>query len=187
MHELETIADPASRTSAKELVQLLMELHGMGLERILGIVFQSGDAGARIIDDLGGDRLVSSLLILYGLHPDDLQTRVERKLEQIGPTLHQMGAEAKLVTANGGDVRVRVRVEGHGCGSTKQTVQTAVEEAIYEAAPDLTSLKVEGLESLAESGFVAVEKLRGSTPLAGSSLPSSSTMGSNISLSEGMD
>ena len=187
VHEFETIADPASRTSAKELVQLLMELHGMGLERILGIVFQSGDAGARIIDDLGGDRLVSSLLILYGLHPDDLQTRVERKLEQIGPTLHQMGAEAKLVTANGGDVRVRVRVEGHGCGSTKQTVQTAVEESIYEAAPDLTSLKVEGLESLAESGFVAVEKLRGSTPLAGSSLPSSSTMGSNISLSEGMD
>ena len=58
VHELETIADPASRTSAKELVQLLMELHGMGLERILGIVFQSGDAGARIIDDLGGDRQI---------------------------------------------------------------------------------------------------------------------------------
>ena len=62
VHDLETIADPASRAAAKELVQLLMELHGTGLERILEIVFQSGDAGSRIMDDLGQDQLVSSLL-----------------------------------------------------------------------------------------------------------------------------
>ena len=146
VHDLETIADPASRAAAKELVQLLMELHGTGLERILEIVFQSGDAGHRIIDDLGEDRLVSSLLILYGLHPDDLQTRVERKLAQIDSKLHKMGAEAKLVIVNGGDVRVQVRMEGHGCGSSTRTVQSAVEEAMYEAAPDLTSLTIEGLE-----------------------------------------
>jgi Fe-S cluster biogenesis protein NfuA len=187
VHDLETIADPASRAAAKELVQLLMELHGTGLERILEIVFQSGDAGARIIDDLGEDRLVSSLLILYGLHPEELQTRVERKLAQIESKLHKMGADAKLISVIGGDVRVRVSVEGHGCGSTGRTVQTAVEEAIYEAAPDLTSLTVEGLESPAESGFVAVEKLLGSSPLVSSSPSRSSTMGSTVSLSEGMD
>ena len=83
VHDLETIGDPASRAAAKELVQLLMDLHGTGLERILEIVFQSGDSGARIIDELGQDQLVSSLLVLYGLHPDELQTRVERKLQQI--------------------------------------------------------------------------------------------------------
>lgn len=189
VHDLETIADPASRSAAKELVQLLMELHGTGLERILEIVFQSGDTGPRIIDELGQDRLVSSLLILYGLHPEELQTRVERKLEQIGSKLHKMGAEAKLVSASGGDVRVRIKVEGHGCGSTGGTAQAAVEEAIYEAAPDLISLTVERLESPAESGFVAIEKLLGSAPLVGSSLPnsSSSTIRSTVLLSEGMD
>ena len=56
VHDLETIADPASRVAAKELVQLLMDLHGTGLERILDIVFQSGDTGANIIDELGEDR-----------------------------------------------------------------------------------------------------------------------------------
>ena len=189
VHDLETIADPASRAAAKELVQLLMELHGTGLERILEIVFQSGDTGPRIIDHLGQDRLVSSLLILYGLHPEELQTRVERKLEQIGSKLHKMGAEAKLVSASGGDVRVQIKVEGHGCGSTGGTAQAAVEEAIYEAAPDLISLTVERLESPAESGFVAIEKLLGSAPLVGSSLPnsSSSTIRSTVLLSEGMD
>jgi len=187
VHDLETIADPASRSAAKELVQLLMELHGTGLERILEIIFQSGDSGPQIIDDLGQDQLVSSLLILYGLHPEELQTRVERKLAQIDSKLHKMGAEAKLVGVSGGDVRVQVKVEGHGCGSTRRTVQTAVEEAIYEAAPDLTSLAVEGLESPGETGFVAIEKLLGPTPLVGSSFPNSSTVGSTISLSEGMD
>jgi hypothetical protein len=146
VQELETVADPAARAAAKQLVQYLMDLHGTGLERILEIVFQSGDGGARIIDELGNDPLVSSLLILYGLHPDDLQTRVERKLQQIVSKLHRMGAEARLVGVDGGAVRA------------------TVEEEIYNAAPDLTSLVIEGLEEHAASGFVGVEKLLGPSP-----------------------
>jgi Fe-S cluster biogenesis protein NfuA len=180
VHDLETIADPAVRAAAKELVQLLMDLHGTGLERILEIVFQSGESGSRIIDDLGQDQLVSSLLVLYGLHPDELQTRVERKLGQIVSKLHKIGAEAKLVSVSGGDVRVRVRVDGHGCGSTSRTVQATVEEALYEAAPDMTSLVVEGLEEPADSGFIAIEKLLGSATQAAAPLPSSATIHSTV-------
>ena len=56
---------------------------------------------------------------------------------------------------------MRVSIEGHVCGSTTQNVKAAVEEAIYEAAPDLTSLVVEGLEEPAASGFVAMDALLG--------------------------
>jgi Fe-S cluster biogenesis protein NfuA len=164
VNDLETIADPASRAGAKELVQLLMDLHGTGLERILEIVFQSADGGARVIDELGGDPLVSSLLILYGLHPDELPTRVERKVKEIGSKLHKMGAAAQVVSVNGGEVRLRLTLEGHTCGSTSRTVQATVEEAIYEAAPDLTSLVIEGLEEPIASGFVGVEQLLGQSP-----------------------
>ena len=182
VHDLESIADPTSRAAAKELVQLLMDLHGKGLERILEIIFQCGDSGAKIIDDLGRDSLVSSLLILYGIHPEELQTRVERKLEQIRSKLHKMGAEATLVGVNGGDVRLRVTIDGHACGSTSQAVRATVEEAVYEAAPDLTSLSVEGLEEPAPSGFVAVEKLLGSLS------PSPRPLDHSLALrSEGMD
>ena len=174
VHDLETIADPAARAASKELVQLLMNLHGSGLERILDIVFESGDTGARIIDGLGQDPLVSSLLVLYGLHPEDLQTRVERKLKQVGSVLHKMNAEVKIVSINGGDICLGVRLDGHACGSTRKTVQQTVEEAIYEAAPDLTSLVVEGLEEpVADSVFIAVEKLLGTTPRAVSPPPDS--------------
>jgi Fe-S cluster biogenesis protein NfuA len=182
VHDLETIADPASRAAAKELVQLLMDLHGTGLERILDIVFQSGDQGARAIDELGQDPLVSSLLILYGLHPEELQTRVERKLHEIESKLHKMGAAAKLISVNGGEVRVRATVESHSCGSTARTVQATVEEAIYEAAPDLTSLVMEGLQEPAASGFVGVEKLLGASSRSPAMLQQTAAL-----RSEGMD
>lgn len=168
--ELDTVADPVARTASKQLVQSLMDLHGTGLERILEIVFQSGEAGGGVIDELGRDPLVSSLLILYGLHPEELQTRVERKLEQIVSKLHKMGAEARLVDVNGGDVRLRVSVDTHACGSTARTVRTTVEEEIYNAAPDLTSIVIEGLEEPTASGFVGIEKLLASSAPVHSSL-----------------
>jgi hypothetical protein len=163
VRDLETIADPASRAAAKELVQLLMDLHGAGLERILEIVFESGDSGAHAIDQLGRDPVVSSLLVLYGIHPEDLQTRVERKLHEIVSKLHKMGAEARLVSLNEGEVRVHAAVNSHSCGSTARSVRTTIEEEIYDAAPDLTSLVIEGLEEPAPSGFVGVEKLLGAS------------------------
>ena len=166
VHELESIADPAVRSSAKELVQLLMEMHGTALERMLEIIFQSSDGGTRVIDELGQDPLVSSLLVLYGLHPEELQTRVERKLAEVRSRLYKMGAEATLLGVNGTEVRVRVSIEGRACGSTSQNVKAAVEEAIYEAAPDLTSLVVEGLEEPAASGFVTMDALLGASSVA---------------------
>lgn len=181
VHEVESIGDPVARAKTKELVQLLMDLHGAGLERILEIVFQAGEPGVQLIDDLGKDPLVSSLLILYGIHPEDIQTRVERKLEQIRPKLHKMGAEVSAVRVTDGQVRLQLRVEGHGCGSTARTVQTLVEEAMYDAAPDLTSLIVEGLDAPAASGFVGLEKLLYSAPAGLSAHPPAPTG------AEGMD
>ena len=177
VHDLETVADPAARSATKELVQLLMDMHGAGLERVMEIVFQSGEPGARLINELGQDPLVSSLLVLYGLHPDDLQTRVERKLKQIDSKLHKMGAEASLVSAQDGHVHLKAQVNGHSCGSTARSVQAMLEEAVYEAAPDLSSVKVEGLEEPSASGFVALDKLT-APPAA---------LNQTLTVSEGMD
>jgi Fe-S cluster biogenesis protein NfuA len=192
VQELDNVADPAARTAAKALLQSLMDLHGTGLERVLEIVFQSGNAGSRVIDELGRDPLVGSLLILYGLHPEDLQTRVERKLEQIRSKLFKMGTEAELVSVNGGEVRLRMKADGHACGSTARSIRAMVEEEIYDAAPDLTSLAIEGLEEKSASGFIEVEKLlgtsRGSLPQSpiGSAAPPSRSASLAVH-SEGMD
>ncbi|MGB8913206.1 MAG: hypothetical protein WCC85_13090, partial [Candidatus Sulfotelmatobacter sp.] len=95
---LEDIPDAESRTSAKTLVQLILDLHATGLERAMEIVAKTGDAGLRTIDDLGRDPLVSSLLVLYGLHPLDFESRVEQAVEKIRPQVRKGGGELELIS-----------------------------------------------------------------------------------------
>ena len=76
--------------ACKELVQLLMDVHGAGLERMMEIVFESEGSGPAIIDKLGNDSITSSLLLLYSLHPDDLETRVHKAMERIAPSPAQI-------------------------------------------------------------------------------------------------
>ncbi len=81
--ELDQMPGGGSKVAARELVQLLMEVHRSGLERIMELVSESeaGAPGAVIIDRLGQDPIVRNLLLLYSLHPDDLETRVVRALD----------------------------------------------------------------------------------------------------------
>jgi Fe-S cluster biogenesis protein NfuA len=159
---LENIGDAENRASAKALVQLLLDLHAAGFERALEIIAKNGDAGQRAIDDLGRDPLVSSLLVLYGLHPLDLESRVAQAVEKIRPKVRKGGGELELLSMKSGVVRLHLQVTGHSCGSTGKTLKAMVEEAMYEAAPDLSQLLIEGLEEPAGSGgFVPLGKLGG--------------------------
>lgn len=166
VQEIESIADPAVRATTKELVQSLMDLHGAALEKTLELVSEAGEPGGGIIDQLGRNTLVSSVLILYGLHPEVLETRVAKAVERVKAPLRKQGCEVELVGVSDGVVRLRVRTGEHTCGSTAKTLQTTLENAIYDAAPDLTSLLVEGFEDKPSSGFVSLDKLSGSLPPA---------------------
>lgn len=159
VQEIESIADPAVRAATKDLVQSLMDLHGAALDKALEIVAEAGEPGMSIIDRLGRDSLVSSLLILYGLHPEDLESRVVRAVDRVRPQLRKQGCEVELLGVNAGAIRLRVETGSHTCGSTLKTVQAALEGAMYDAAPDFVSLVIEGLDETQASGFVALDKL----------------------------
>ena len=161
VQEIESIADPAVRAATKGLVQSLMDLHGAALEKTLDIVADAGEPGMNIIDRLGRDSLVSSVLILYGLHPEDLQTRVVKAVDRVRPQLRKQGCEVELVSVDDGAIRLRVETGSHTCGFTAKTLQATLEGAMYDAAPDLTSLAIEGFEEKPASGFVALDKLLG--------------------------
>jgi Fe-S cluster biogenesis protein NfuA len=172
VQEIEAIADPAVRAATKGLVQSLMDLHGAALEKTLDIIFEAGEPGKEMIDRLGRDSLVSSVLILYGLHPEDLETRVVKAVDRIRPQLRKQGCEVELLSVNEVAIRLRVETGSHTCGSTAKTVQGTLESAIYDAAPDLASLVIEGLEDKPASGFVALDKLSGSNGSFVASSPS---------------
>lgn len=155
--KIETLADPDARSNARELVQALMDLHGVGIERILDAVADSGPAGMEVIDELARDPLVSSLLLLYGLHPLHLETRVMLALDKVRPYLQSHGGNVELLGIEEGVLRLRLEGSCHGCASSAQTLKLAIEEAIYEAAPDVTGLQVEGVVQQVPSGLVKLQ------------------------------
>jgi len=159
VQEIESIADPAVRAATKNLVQSLMDLHGAALEKALDIVAEAGEPGMSIIDRLGRDSLVSSVLILYGLHPEDIETRVAKAVDRVRPQLRKQGCEVELLSVTDGAIRLRVETSSHTCGSTAKALQATLESAMYDAAPDLTSLVIGGFDEKPASGFVALDKL----------------------------
>ncbi len=125
------------------------------------LVFDSsgGASGEAMIRKFGEDPVVRSLLLLYSLHPDDLETRVAKALQNASARLCKFDSAVELVDIRYGSVRLRLRTSGHACGSTTKNLQAIVEESVYDMAPDLNSLEVMGTEDEGADGFVPLEKL----------------------------
>jgi len=172
LEQLESTSDPNTRALAKELLESLMALHGAGLERILELASTSGETGETIIRQCGRDELVSSLLLLYGLHPDDLRTRVTRALEKLRGYLESHGAKADLISlTEEGVISLRLHVQSNGCGSSAASVKSALQAAIEDAAPDAASILVEETGGgLAQAGFVPLAQLESGQAMAALSI-----------------
>jgi Fe-S cluster biogenesis protein NfuA len=162
VEQLESAADPNARAMAKELLESLMALHGAALERILDLASEGDEAGQAIIAKYGRDELVSSVLLLYGLHPMNLQSRVTRAIEKVRPYLESHAANAELVSVDAeGRVSLRLHLKSNGCGSS--AVKSTLEAALQDAAPDAAAILIEETgAALTGSGFVSVAQLAGS-------------------------
>ena len=159
--QFDQMPEGPQKAACKALVQLLMDVHGAGLDRMMEIVFESNGPGPAIVDELGRDTVTSSLLLLYSLHPQDLETRVQRAIDRIRPRLRKLSCAVDLAGVVEGAVQVRIAAAGHSCGSSSKDIRAIVEEGIFELAPDVVSLEILGLEEPSSSGFVALESLIG--------------------------
>jgi Fe-S cluster biogenesis protein NfuA/nitrite reductase/ring-hydroxylating ferredoxin subunit len=128
--------------TAEQLVRVLLEFYGNGLERIIEIVRAEQPA---LLEVLTSDALVESQLILHGLHPLDADERIERALDRVRPYL---GSHAGGVAYLGidEDAVAHLRLDGscHGCPSSTVTVRMTIEEAVLAAAPEVVAIEVDG-------------------------------------------
>lgn len=138
---VETIGDAPAREVALATVQALVDLYGEGLARIVEHVAERGDAS--LAATLAGDEVISHLLLLHGLHPDDVETRVGRALEGARPSLRSHGADVMLVAVEDGAARLRIETTRSGCASTAATLRQTVEDAVRAAAPELERVEVD--------------------------------------------
>ena len=170
----ESLPDPGARASALGLVQALMDFHGEALDRLMEIVASQGEPGYSIFDKFSGDELVGNLLLLYGLHPLPIETRVLQALEKVKPHLDSHGGSVELLEINEGVVRLRLNGSCKGCPSSADTLKLAIEASIYAAAPDVVSIQAEGaIETSTPAGIVQISKTAaaGSYSIANCQLP----------------
>jgi Fe-S cluster biogenesis protein NfuA/nitrite reductase/ring-hydroxylating ferredoxin subunit len=142
--EIETLADPNARSKAAEMAQVLLELYGEGLARMMEVIAQ-GEESESTFKVFAEDELISHLLLLHGLHPLDVETRVVQALEEVRPYLQSHGGNVELLGIEGGVARVRMQGSCDGCPSSTVTLKLAIEEAILKAAPDLDGVEAEGM------------------------------------------
>jgi Fe-S cluster biogenesis protein NfuA/nitrite reductase/ring-hydroxylating ferredoxin subunit len=165
---IQTLLDASSsggavaRERAEELVRLVADLYGGGLERILDILYGLGRLDDVVLDALADDELISSLLLVHGLHPYDITTRVERALASVRPYLGSHGGDVELLGVSAdGVVRLRLLGSCDGCPSSAATLSLAVEGAVEAAAPEVTAIEVESVaEQPAAAPLISLDSLR---------------------------
>jgi hypothetical protein len=140
IRQFEESADPEIRERVRELVEAILEFHGAGIEKMIEIVRESGNGADTTVNAFARDECVAGLLLLYGLHPEDFESRVRRAIDAV-PHLELAGTA-------GGVVRVRT--------SSPDVSRETVEELVYAVAPEATAVQLEGPSS---SAFVPVEAL----------------------------
>jgi hypothetical protein len=132
IREIEATADPNTKAGVRRLVEGILEFHGEALSRILEL------SGETLVRTLARDELVAALLLLYGLHPDDFETRVRRAIDKL------QGVELLEIA----DFSVRLKTTAP---------RASIEQALYAAAPEITAIESDG--PAAAAAFVPLEAL----------------------------
>ncbi len=133
--EVEQLSDPVARQTSTELTQALLELYGAGLERIVDALADRDDG--ELARALSSDELVAHLLLLHGLHPVALESRVHQALDEVRPYLESHGGNVELLEIDGAAVHLRLQGSCSGCPSSAMTLKLAIENAIHKAAPEI--------------------------------------------------
>jgi hypothetical protein len=129
-----------------EMVRGLLSLYGAGLSRAIDVARHAGAPEGPLQEGLLADDLVSSLLLLHGMHPHSPEERIRRSLRRLEPHLaaQQLSVSLQRVDEDG---VAHLRVEGADDGRTRalSALRGALQQAVEDAAPEVVQVSLEGL------------------------------------------
>jgi hypothetical protein len=129
----------------------VVEVYGEALARIMDAAASRGDAPtAGFAEAVASDELVAQLLLVHDLHPLDAPTRVRAALADLP------GVRAELVGIEAGIAEVRATAAG--CGGSRESARSTVEDAVRSAAPEVSEVRVLDVEKAA--AFVPLSAVR---------------------------
>src|SRR5579884_111080 len=119
---LDAAPGSATRELAEELVACVVQMYGIGLERIVGALRDAGEEGERLAAELAEDAL-----------------------DSVRPYMESHGGSVELLSLEDGVARIHLRGSCSDCSASSVTLELAIKQALEEAAPDLEGLDVEGM------------------------------------------
>lgn len=164
VEQIEALSNPNARNLLHECLEATLALHGHGLARMLAAVTDAGADGEKIFERLIHDEVVRGLLLIHGLHPVDLETRLREALAKVRPYMESHGGNVELISLEGDVARLRLQGTCKTCPSSAVTLELAVRHAVEEACPDLMGFEVDG-GSAAEKSQIAGQG-SGKSPVA---------------------
>lgn len=131
LEQVEAIPGPAGEV-ALEAVSALADVYGEALARATTYA----SAVPALIEEITRDELLGHLLVLHDIHPEPVEARVARALEDLRPAVQERGGDVELAGIDQGVAKIRLSVSG--CGSSG--LEDAIRETVLAVAPELSGV-----------------------------------------------
>jgi hypothetical protein len=171
-HASARLDDPAVRALLAELNEQLEQLEAMpgplgelALTAVAGLAQIYGQALIRtleladpaVVDRMLGDGLIGHLLALHGIHPEPVDARLARVIEELRAALTAQDGTIELDRLDDG-VAV-MRVSGGGRGSSLADIEQTVRRAVLTAVPELAGVTIVPVQGSSAAAFVPLDAL----------------------------
>ncbi len=149
VEQIESYPDAKIREKTLDLVQIILALHREALRRVL-TSFDSLPEKEQMLSRIAADDVVRAILLIHGLLPNDLQTRVAVAIDELRPFLISQGGDVELLGVNEGHAQMRLMRNGQGAPPIS-ALKLEIEKALIEAAPELLGIEIEGVAEQIEA------------------------------------
>jgi hypothetical protein len=126
-----TAASNDARDAGEELLAAVVSLHEPAVRALLAALQDAG--GETAIAEVAANAAVAPVLVLHGLHPDDVDTRSAHALQD---ALRVTGREGELASVHSGVATIRLRAESRGASDDD------IVFALLDAVPELERVDV---------------------------------------------
>jgi hypothetical protein len=136
LQKIEQAPEGTAKGQSRALLQSVLRIHAAGLTAMLDLLAAQPGGSKAVLEAFTGHDLVSQLLLLHGLHPLDLETRVKNVLDQFHTT-----ARVELLSVAEGVVRVRLE----GVSDVVAEARRALEARLLTVAPDAAAIHIDAV------------------------------------------
>ena len=150
LDQLEAMPGPVSELGLT-VVAGVAEIYGQALIRTLELADPA--AVERMLDD----ELIAHLLALHGIHPESVETRLTRVIDELRAAVSDQGGTVELDRLDETVAVVRVALGARA--SRSADVEHTVRRAVMTAVPELANVTIVPAGSASATAFVPLDAL----------------------------